>query len=177
MSRQDNIEMALDKFGKSVIKQARSNLTRKNRNVSSKLYNSLDYKVDVSKKGTSFSFAFEMEDYGEYLDKGVKGKSSSAKAPDSPYRFGTGSGRKGGLRDSIPEWVRKKRFQFQDRKTGKFLSYESTAFLIARSIYQTGLKTTNFFTRPFNLAFNKLPIEITKAFALTQEEFKKFTEK
>ena len=42
------------------------------------------------------SLSFEMADYGKFKDRGVRGKSSSAKAPNSPYRFGTGSGKKGG---------------------------------------------------------------------------------
>ena len=177
MSRKENIETVLNKFGKYVVQQARSNLSKKSKNVSKELYNSISYDLNVSKDGSSFSFVLKMEDYGEFQDKGVKGKSSSAKAPNSPYRFGTGTGKKGGLRDSIPKWVRAKRFQFRDKKTGKFMSYDSTAFLIARSIYQTGIKPSNFYSRPFGLAFKQLPPEIVEAFRLTEEDFKEFTRK
>lgn len=176
MSRKGNIETVLNKFGKYVVQQARSNLSKKSKNVSKELYNSISYEVNVSQDGSSFSFVLKMEDYGEFQDKGVKGKTSSAKAPNSPYRFGTGTGRKGGLRDSIPKWVRAKRFQFRDKK-GKFLSYDSTAFLIARSIYQTGIKPSHFYSRPFGLAFKQLPPEIVEAFRLTEEDFKAFTRK
>ena len=102
MSRKDNIEKVLNKFGKYVVQQARSNLSKKSKNVSKELYNSISYDLKVSESGASFSLAFKMADYGEFQDKGVKGKSSSAKAPNSPYRFGTGTGKKGGLRESIP---------------------------------------------------------------------------
>ena len=178
MSRKENIETVLNKFGKYVVQQARSNLSKKGKNVSKELYNSISYDLNVSKDGTSFSFVLKMEDYGEFQDKGVKGKSSSAKAPESPYRFGTGSSKgKGSLRESIPKWVRAKRFQFRDKKSGKFMSYDSTAFLIARSIYQTGIKPSHFYSRPFGLAFKQLPPEIVEAFRLTEEDFKAFTRK
>jgi hypothetical protein len=177
MSRQKNIEATLNKFGKYVVQQAKSNLSKKGKNVSKELYNSISYDVNVSKEGTSFSFVLKMEDYGEFQDKGVKGKSSSAKAPESPFRFGSGKGKKGGLRESIPKWVRAKRFQFRDRKTGKFMSYDSTAFLIARSIYQKGIAPSNFYSRPFGLAFKQLPPEIVEAFRLTNEDFQQFTRK
>jgi len=177
MSRKNNIEAVLNKFGKYVVQQARSNLSKKSKNVSKELYNSISYDLNVSQTGDSFSMVFKMADYGEFQDKGVKGKSSSSKAPNSPYRFGTGRGKKGGLRESIPKWVRAKRFQFRDRKTGKFMSYDSTAFLIARSIYQTGIRPSEFFSRPFGLAFKQLPPNIVEAFALTQEDLQAFTKK
>jgi len=175
MPRKENIEAVLNKFGKYVVQQARSNLSKKNKNVTGELYNSISYDLNVSETGASFSLVFKMAEYGEFQDKGVKGKSSSTKAPTSPYRFGSGKGGKGGLSESIPKWVRARRFQFRDKKTGQFMSYESTAFLITRSIYQTGIPTTQFFSRPFGLAFKQLPPDIVQAFALTQEDLQEFT--
>jgi len=177
MPRKENIEAVLNKFGKYVVQQARSNLSKKNKNVSGELYNSISYDLNVSETGASFSLVFNMADYGEFQDKGVKGKSSSTKAPTSPYRFGSGKGGKGGLSESIPKWVRARRFQFRDKKSGKFMSYESTAFLITRSIYQTGIPTTNFFSRPFGLAHKQLPSDVVKALELTQEDLQAFTRK
>ena len=177
MPRKENIEAVLNKFGKYVVQQARSNLSKKSKNVSKELYNSISYDINVSANGESFSLVFKMAEYGEFQDKGVKGKSSSSKAPNSPYRFGSGTGKKGGLRESIPKWVRARRFQFRDKKTGKFMSYDSTAFLISRSIYQTGIRPSEFFTRPFGLAYKQLPPDIVKAFELTQEDLQAFTRK
>jgi hypothetical protein len=118
----------------------------------------------------SFSLQFYMEDYGAYQDLGVKGKSSSEKAPNSPFKFGSGTGKKGGLTEGIKEWVRKRRFQFKDKKTGKFLSYESTAFLIARGIYNKGIRPSMFFTKPFEAAYKNLPDELVQSFALDAEK-------
>jgi hypothetical protein len=73
------------------------------------------------------------------------------------------------LSESIPKWVRQKRFQFQDKK-GKFMSYEQTGFLIARSIYNKGIKSSYFFTKPFGLGFAKLPYEIAKAMLPNKED-------
>ena len=62
---------ALEKFSKYVVSQSRANLTRKNMKNSSKLYNSIKGYVEASRN--SFSLAFEMEDYGKFQDKGVRG--------------------------------------------------------------------------------------------------------
>ena len=111
-----------------------------------------------------------MADYGKFKDKGVKGKSSSAKAPNSPYRFGTGSGKKGGLTKSMQDYVKRKGIQFRDRKSGRFLSYKSTAFIISRSIYQKGTKASMFFTKPFEAAFKRLPDELVEAYSIGLEK-------
>jgi hypothetical protein len=163
---------ALNTFAKYVIQQSRSNLTKGNKNASKALYNSLGYKLKVSEN--SFSLSLEMEDYGKFQDKGVKGKTSSAKAPNSPFQFGSGTGRKGGLTEGINKWVKRKRFQFRDKK-GKFMSYDSTAFLITRSIYNKGIKPSMFFTKPFEKAFNNLPDEVIEAYALDLDNFLEYT--
>ena len=159
-----SVEIALKKFVDVVVKESKTALTKKDRNVSKSLYNSIKGKSKVSKN--SFEISFEMESYGKFLDKGVKGKSSSLKAPDSDFQFGSGTGKEGGLTEGILKWVTRRRFQFREKETGQFLSYKSTAFLITRSIYLTGTKPTEFFTKPFNAAFKKLPDEIIKSYAL-----------
>ena len=164
----DETREALNKFAKYVVQQSRSNLTKSDKNVSKELYNSLGYDLNVSKN--SFSLSLLMEDYGVFQDKGVKGKTSSAKAPNSPFQFGSGTGKKGGLTNGIDKWVRRRRFQFRDKK-GRFMSYQSTAFLITRSIYNKGIKPSMFFTKPFEKAFKGLNEELIKAYALDVEKF------
>jgi hypothetical protein len=168
-------KLYLDKFGKYVVQQSRTNLTKKDKKDKGDLYDSIGYDLQVGKN--SFSLSFKMTDYGQFVDKGVKGKTSSNRAPNSPFRFGTGSGKKGGLTNGIDGWVKRKRIQFKDKKSGKFMSYDSTAYLIRNSIYNKGLKTTNFFTRPFELAFKKLPDELVEAFALDMENLLNYTTK
>ena len=162
------VQEELNKFAKYVIQQSRSNLTKGGKNVSKDLYNSLGYKLNETSKGATLGF--EMDGYGNFVDKGVRGKSSSAKAPNSPYRYGTGSGKKGGLTKGINQWVKRRGIQFRDRKSGRYLSYKSTAFLIARSIYQKGVKPSLFFTKPFTAAFKRLPDELLKAYSVGLEK-------
>jgi len=170
------LQEELNKFAKYVIQQSRSNLSKSDKNVSKELYNSLGYNVEVTTKGAKLGFS--MEQYGEFQDKGVRGKSSSAKAPNSPFRFGSGTGKKGGLTNSIDKWVRRKGIQFKDRKSGRFLSYQSTAFLISRSIYQKGIKPSLFFTKPFVAAFKRLPDELIEAYSIgLEKDLIKLTEK
>ena len=177
MTREQRIEAVLDRFGKYVVQQARANLTRKNNNVSKDLYNSISWEADASQTGASFSASLSMLEYGEYQDKGVRGKEASPiNTAKSPFRFGSGTGRKGGLTEAINKWVRARRFQFRDKK-GKFISYDSTAFLVARSIYRKGIPATFFYSRPFGLAFQKLPAELVEAFRLTPDDFKEFLRK
>ena len=159
-----SVDAELKRFGKVVVKEAKTALTKKDKNVTSELYNSIRFESKVSKN--SFELSFYMKDYGKFQDRGVKGKSSSLKSPNSPYKFGSGTGKKGGLTNGILKWVTARRFQFRDKKNGKFMSYKNTAFLISRSIYQKGIKETLFFTKPFNKAFERLSNDVIKAYGL-----------
>lgn len=163
-----NVEKELKNFAKYVVTKSRMNLRSSDKNSSGSLSKSLDSDVKVSKN--SFQLAFMMEEYGVYQDKGVRGKSSSSKAPNSPFKFGTGTGRKGGLTEGINKWVKRKRFQFRDKKSGKFLSYDSTAFLISRSIYHKGIAPSLFFTKPFEKAFKGLNKDLVEAYKLDVEQ-------
>jgi len=148
-----NTEAALDKFGKYLVKEARKNLTRKKKNNTKALYNSLDYEVNVMPN--SLTFDFVMEEYGEWVDKGRR----AGKMPPV---------------SAIEKWVEQRKIQFRDNK-GRFETYRTTAFLIARSIKKRGIPATNFYTRPFNLGFAKLPRELTEAYALDVTEFLDYT--
>jgi hypothetical protein len=148
-----NVNDVLKRFRDYVIQQSRSNLSKGGKNVSKELYNSL--KGEILSEGNYSLVGFSMAEYGQFQDQGVRGKSSSLKAPNSPFRFGTGTGKKGGLTKSIDKWVRARGFQFRDRKSGKFLSYEQTGFLISRSIFHKGIKPSMFFTKPFEAGYKK----------------------
>ncbi len=167
---------ALSKFTKYVVSQSRANLTRKNKNVKRKLYDSIKGESVTSKN--SIGLYFEMEEYGAYQDSGVKGKSSGnslSTFKQGGFRFGTGTGKKGGLKEGINEWVKDRRFQFKDNESGRFLSYEQTAFIITRSIWQKGIEATRFFSKPFEVGFDRLPEELVEAYALDVEKLLKET--
>ena len=100
------------------------------------------------------------------------GKVSGVKKKyDTPYSFKT----KKPPFKPIQEWVKKRRFQFRDKKSGKFMSYNSTAFLVVQGIFNNGIKPSLFFTKPFQSAFNKMQDELVEAYGLDVEEFLKYT--
>ena len=163
------VQKYLSKFAKAVIKESQSRLTKSSKRDTNNLYGSLGYQLDVFKN--SFSLSFYMEEYGAFVDEGVQGKSSSAKAPQSPFRFGTGSATGGRpLSDIMTDWVKRKGFQWNDKKTGRFMSHKSMGFLIAKSIYHKGIAPSMFFTKPFENAFKNLPDEIIEKFNLDIDE-------
>jgi hypothetical protein len=178
--RQDLVRASLEKFANGVAEQAKANLARENKNVTGNLSNSIQYEIEVGPNSIALRWLMdELAPYWKFQNYGVQGKTSSNKAPNSPFRFGLNkSGMRGGLTRAINQWVRARRFQFQSREQGtkgQFLSYDATAFLITRSIYNKGIKTTNFFTKPFQLQFEQLPNEIAQAYALEVADFLRFT--
>ena len=152
-------EDALNKYAKYVIQQSRSNLTKKGNSASGALYKSLGYEV------TEDSISFTGESYGSFQDQGVKGKNAyySASA-SSPFKFGTGTGQKYGLRRGIAKWIKQKGIRGRDKKTGRFITDKSLTFLISRSIYDKGLRATLFFTKPFEAGLVKYGDEIAAAY-------------
>jgi hypothetical protein len=172
MAREALVSAVLIKFGKYVVQQAKSNLTRQKRNTSGDLYNSINYNIFYS--NNKFSLSFKMEDYGEYQDKGVKGaKSTYSSAADSPYKYTN----KMPPASAFSQWVVKKGLDGVRNEKGQFVKRKSLQFAIARSIYNKGIPATKFFTTPFGIAFKRLPPDIVSAFQLTEEDFKSFTTK
>jgi hypothetical protein len=156
---------ALQRFQQHVVSQSKRNLTTKNKNVSKGLYNSI--KGDVKESANSIQILFTMLDYGFYQDRGVKGVKSGRSL--SGFKFGTGSGKQGGLSEGIFKWVKARKIQFKDRKTGRFMSSQQTANLITRSIWNKGIKPTEFFSKPFEAAYKNLPSELVETYGLEVE--------
>jgi hypothetical protein len=164
-----NVDEIVTKYAKYVVQQSKSNLT-KDKKGGGNLYNSVSYKIEKSQD--DFLLDFLMEDYGAFVDRGVKGKTSTypeTSAALSKFQYGSGTGPKGGLTKGINSWLKKKRFQFRD-KQGRFMSYESMTYLISRSIYNKGLKANLFFTKPFEAGLKRLPDDLIKGFALDIED-------
>lgn len=167
---QENTEKALQAFLKYTITQAKANLTRKKKNSTRALYDSLDYDYKVSKN--SFTASIKALDYGEFQDLGVKGARSSRKAPNSPFKMGTGSAPKGKFKGAIDKWVVRK--GIAPRGTGgQFQARQQLVINIMRSIFNTGIPASRFLSDPFEKGFKKLPDEIIEAFGLDVETFLK----
>ena len=163
---------ALDSFAKFVIKQSRTNLTKKKKNVTSSLYESLGYDLNVSKN--SFYLEFYMDEYGAFVDEGVKGKKSNyPENRNSRFSFNT----KRPPMQPLADWAQKKNIRLRDAK-GKFKkgNYKTIGFILAKSIFEKGIKASFFFTKPFEQGFEKLPNELVDKFALDIDDLLDFTQ-
>jgi hypothetical protein len=164
-----NSKEVLTRFAEDVIHQAQVNKL-------SAVAQSLEYDLEVGPN--SFSLEFKALPYADFVDQGVKGKDSSAKAPSSPYRFGSGSHKGTGkqFEESINDWIRRRGLRLRD-ENGKFVKggRKTLSFLIRRSIYTKGLRPSLFFTKAFEQYFPTLPPELTEAYALDAEEMIEYT--
>ena len=173
------IEKELKLFAHKVIEASRKNLKRKKKITTGQLYKSLTSKVVPQKD--SVLLQFKMEDYGVFVDRGVKGADPNAlpqgakwygrnKAPNSPYAFG--ANKSDGLRKAINMWtVQKGVFNKQIRdKKGRFVPRKSLQFMIGRSIYLSGLEATMFFTDPYNKELRRFAAKFFDAFIIDIDE-------
>jgi len=151
---------ALNNFGKFVVQQARTRLTKGKKNVSKKLYNSLDYKINATED--SISVIFEMEDYGKFQDQGVSGTKQKYNTPFS-YKSKMPPSK------AFSQFVVRKNIKGSRDEKGRFVKRKTLQYLIARSIFTRGIKPSMFFTKPFNQAFDKLPPELQDKFGIDIE--------
>lgn len=147
------IQKELNKFGKYVVQQSRSNLTKQKKNATKELYNSIGYNLEKNAEG--FSLSFEMEDYGEYQDKGVSGIKRKF---NTPFKYTN----KMPPAKAFDKWGIKKGIAPRG-KGGQFEKRKGLNFALARSIYYKGIKPSMFFTKPFEQAFKRLPEELAES--------------
>ena len=173
MAEFESIQDVLNDFRDNVIREAKKNLSRQN--TSGKLRDSLKSTVKESKNSVQISF--EMEEYGFYQDRGVQGK-KSGKSLDG-YKYTN----KMPPPKAFDKWGVRKGIAPRD-KQGKFIKRKSLNFLIARSIFEKGIKPTLFFTKPFEKFFKRLPDELVDKYGLevenlfdqiTKENFKRLS--
>ena len=166
-----NTIQALQKLGNNVVKEGKGVL-RKTKKSSGNLYKDFNYLVTNQKDSVTLEFKFgRAEDYWQVVDEGVKGVggfkgAGRARGQGSDFRFGSGkfAGTWNKFKKNIKGWIRTKGLKGRDAK-GKFISNDSFAFLIQRSIFQRGLTRTQFFSKPFTEQLNKQTDDITEAFA------------
>ena len=161
-----NLQKELQSFGKYVVQQSRSNLTKQKHNVTRDLYDSIHY--DLTEKNGNYDLAFIMDEYGTFLDKGIKGanpslvKDGKQKGRNSPYSFRN----KRPPMQPLADWAKKRNIRLRD-KEGKFKkgNYRTIGFILQRSIFAQGIKPSLFFTKPFLVAFDRYPELLSEAFA------------
>ncbi len=144
----------LNNFAKYVIQQSRSNLTKGNKNVTKKLYNSLDYNLLFDNSG--FILQFVMEEYGAYQDLGVSG---TKKKYDTPFKYTN----KRPPSSAFDKWNVRKGIAPRGQG-GQFAKRKGLNYVIAKSIFEQGIKPSLFFTKPFEKRFETLPPELIASF-------------
>tara|TARA_R110000787_G_scaffold199757_1_gene310862 strand:- start:1023 stop:1556 length:534 start_codon:yes stop_codon:yes gene_type:complete len=150
-----NVENYLNSFGKQVVNRAKSNLG-KAKGGSTKLAQSIRFEVKSDAKG--FVVKFYMDNYGEYLDKGVSGnkekqsyKNYKNQTESSPYSYTTKQPPAG----ILAKWIKRKGIKGRAKKSGRFISNLSLAFLIGRKIKRDGIKSLSFFQKPLGLGMKQ----------------------
>ena len=160
-----NLQEELQAFGKYVVQQSRSNLTKQKRNVTKGLYNSIHY--DLNQDKGNYDLDFIMDEYGLFLDKGVKGanpslvKNGKQKGGNSPFSYKS----KRPPMQPLADWAKKRNIRLRDEK-GKYKkgNYKTIGFILQRSIFAQGIKPSFFFTKAFDNAFKRYPKLLTEAF-------------
>tara|TARA_R110002050_G_scaffold199929_1_gene334769 strand:+ start:168 stop:701 length:534 start_codon:yes stop_codon:yes gene_type:complete len=150
-----SIEAYLNSFGKQVVNRAKANLG-KAKGGSTKLATTIKFEVKPDADG--FVVNFYMADYGTFLDKGVSGnkkkqsfKNYENQTESSPYKYTTKQPPSG----ILAKWISKKGIKGRDKKTGRFISNLSLAFLIGRKIKRDGIKSLSFFQKPLGLGMKQ----------------------
>lgn len=171
MLDKEEVEKALDRFITTVVNQSKRSLTLKSKNKTRRLHKSIkgDYKV----MDNSLSAYIEMERYGKYQDRGVKGVGGK-KADGSTWN------KKRVTRNAFekPTPYAFKNLQppsnaFRTDKINRPVS-KAQSFATAVTVYRQGIETSEFFTKPFEAAFKKLPDELAEAYGLDVEDFIEF---
>jgi len=174
-----NVLAEFDTYALNVISEAKKNLSKNSS--TGDLANSLDYEIQ-NRKTTDPTLVFYSLPYGKFVDEGVQGANpndlppnakwyGTNKAPASPYKFGSGSGT--GLRAGINKWLTQKGIEGIRDDKGRILPRKTSIFLISRSIYLSGIRPTDFFSkaqtkynkglyRKLGVAYAKDTIEVIK---------------
>ena len=169
-----NIERYLNSFGRKVVDEAQKNLYI-NKGTTA-LERSIRFEVVADDQG--FSTRFYMDDYGEYLDKGVSGNKQQQSftnykntTQSSPYSYTT----KGPPIDIISKWIKKKGIEpkglgrGRSKNTGQYIS--GFAYLISRKIKRDGIKSLSFFQKPLGVEYEKLQEDLLKELKLDIETY------
>jgi hypothetical protein len=139
---------ALNKWATMVVALAKTNLLKGKKDASFTLSRSIGYEIvadQTSDIGADIDFYYI--DYGDYVESGRR---KGARMPPP---------------SKLLNWIKIKKIpRFRDKK-GRFISYQSQAFLIARSIGKKGIKPFPFMTDAIEQAQNDLLYMLEEAIA------------
>jgi len=155
-----NIERYLESFAKQVVVDARKNLAASKGDT--ELAKTIRYKTVSTAQGIQVQFL--MAQYGDFVDKGVKGAGGiiksgehkgnwggrrwfinwQGKRQDSPFQFGSGKGKKKGIYKGIGSFIRKKGLQPRS-EGGQYMTTVGLKIAIAKVIWVKGIHGISFF--------------------------------
>ena len=171
--RLEEVRGILKKFATLVIAEARNNLKKADKDASGSLSRSLTYAFPENDK--SFILQFIGNEYGKYIDKGVRGAIkpySGQDAAQKPYdkKSVYAYTNKMPPPSKLDKWIVRR--GLAPRQKGKFTGRtidsvgfkKSIQFLVARSIYSKGIKASLFFTKPFEKHLKAVEKELFKEF-------------
>lgn len=150
-----NTKKALKVWTDIVIDRAKRELIRQDKNASGNLMESLKSGEPIYENGI-LSTNIQMANYGVFIDKGVSG---IKKKYNTPYKYTN----KMPPLSKLDKWTIRRGIAPRDEK-GKFLPRKSVLFLIARGIYNNGIKPSLFLTTPFKRLQKELPVTLATAF-------------
>ena len=166
----DNLQRYLDSFGKQVVKDANGILS--SQKGSTALSKSISFEVEKDSQG--FTTKFYMLDYGTFVDKGVSGNkikrgyiNTEGFAASTPYSYKS----KQPPANILAKWVAKKGLKGRDKKTGRYISNMSLAFLIARKIKRDGIQGISFFQKPLGIMYGELKNKLLNVLKLDIEMY------
>lgn len=151
------------RYGDAVIKEMRRILEEEGKNASGNLSKTMEHRFQVG--NMTFELIFDLAPYWDYVASGVQGAVSNKKAPNSPYKFGTGTGPKGKLVPAIDKWTVVKPIKAVRDKKGRFIPRKQLVRAISRSIYMHGIQPTPFVRQPMHILLKKHQNKISNAFA------------
>lgn len=163
---------AYRRFMRTLVRHSRAYLDKHGKNATGALRKAVRYDTKYDDRKQTITLAPDIAvPYWAFVEYGVQGAASNAKAPESPFRFGTGTGPAGKLVPSIDRWVIVKGLpEFRDAG-GRFVPRKEQVRRISRNIYMYGIEPTPFLSDPMTRYFSKYKEQIATALSTDIEEF------
>lgn len=164
MLKLDHLKKAVDNFGQKVMADAKDNLTKSGHNFTGSLNNSL-VSSGVKFSKNSMELGFSMNNYGAFIDKGVRGV-GGVRQTTSTFQRTNNKGKmwkqKGGKSPfSYKEGVKPSVKHFKDWSASKGLN----PFAVREAVYRQGIAPTFFLTDAVKKNMPLFPQQVSEAFA------------
>lgn len=159
----DYLETYLMSLGKQVMNRAKAGLQKAGKQ--GDLENSIQWTLKRTADG--YEVFWSMNYYGAFIDKGVSG--NEIKRSFTNYQGltlaspGTGYTTKQPPPEPLEKWIKMKGLKGRDKKSGRYISHRSLAFLIGRKIKRDGIPSIMFFQKPLGLAMKGFESQVKVA--------------